>query len=560
MDNRDDLDPNDLEEEENEEEVKNKGNDKLIAYASKGMFAELKKLLEKKQYKNINHEDKKKWTPIIWAACKGHTDIVRLLIQYDAHKQYVEDTLHDKRATLGVINTSIKQTPLQWASYKGFLNIVWILLKNGLNWDDIDAFGNNCVHLAASGGNLQVFQCFMMLGVEVTGKNSRGHEVLDLATNQEIISLTKSHKLALRCAATNEVFNDSIKRHWCSTCRKFFCDKYYRVEWTWENHNSSIQERMDGKCLKCWENIAHHSEQLKEKMKEYEQKGLTEKLNEIEQYSIQQQQNVLIIEIDLKLLNEAKIIQERLKTQNHIKEFIASLKIVKDYKTIRKSANRIRELREDAEKRGVQLDADVLELMQNQIDRLESERDLRYEFDNLDIGNCNPEQVQKLEKLIEIAQKNGVASNYTDEAVVLKEKMARSIRVKDIYKKFTDYPVRAEYIEPLYIDFKTKKPFDPITKKPADLKVYAAPPKKKKKKEPKFIIPDWATVLKDMNSTIQEVEELLKSQEELQLEKEFVDQCNEQIVRMKRELKWRKGMEVQDQIIAEYKAAQKKKK
>jgi len=123
-----------------------------------------------------------------------------------------------------------------------------------------------------------------------------------------------------------------------------------------------------------------------------------------------------------------------------------------------------------------------------------------------------------------------------------------------------DYPIRAEYIEPLYIDFKTKKPFDPITKKPADLKVFLIPPKKKKKKEPKFIIPDWATDLKAMNTTIQTVEELLKSYEELQLEKAFVDKCNEAIVRMKKELKFRRGMEVQDGIIAEYKLAQKKKK
>lgn len=58
-----------------------------------------------------------------------------------------------------------------------------------------------------------------------------------------------------------------------------------------------------------------------------------------------------------------------------------------------------------------------------------------------------------------------------------------------------------------------------------------------------------------MNITIQTIEELLKSSEELQLEKEFVDQCSESIVRMKKELKFRKGMEVQDQIVAEYKAA-----
>ena len=44
----------------------------------------------------------------MWAACKDYIDIVRLLIQNDAHKIYSEDTNHDKKATLGIINTSIK--------------------------------------------------------------------------------------------------------------------------------------------------------------------------------------------------------------------------------------------------------------------------------------------------------------------------------------------------------------------------------------------------------------------------------------------------------------------
>lgn len=79
--------------------------------------------------------------------------------------------------------------------------------------------------------------------------------------------------------------------------------------------------------------------------------------------------------------------------------------------------------------------------------------------------------------------------------------MARSIQAKDIFTQFKDYPIRPEYIEPLYIDFKTKKPFDPITKKPADLKAFLIPPKKKKK-EAKFVIPDWSIDLKVMNATI----------------------------------------------------------
>lgn len=122
-------DNNELEEEEDEEEVKKKGNDKLILFAQKGNYEDLKKLLEKHQFNNINYEDKKKWTSLIWASCKGYYDIVKILIQFDAHKIYTDDTAHEKRATLGIINVSIKQTPLQWATYKGHLKIVWILLK-----------------------------------------------------------------------------------------------------------------------------------------------------------------------------------------------------------------------------------------------------------------------------------------------------------------------------------------------------------------------------------------------------------------------------------------------
>lgn len=45
-------------------------------------------------------------------------------------------------------------------------------------------------------------------------------------------------------------------------------------------------------------------------------------------------------------------------------------------------------MREDAVKRTVVLDEDVLDLMQKTIDRLSAERNLRFELDNLDVGNC----------------------------------------------------------------------------------------------------------------------------------------------------------------------------
>lgn len=45
----------------------------------------------------------------MWAACKDHVDIIRLLIENNAHKIYTDEGgAHETKPTLGVINTSIK--------------------------------------------------------------------------------------------------------------------------------------------------------------------------------------------------------------------------------------------------------------------------------------------------------------------------------------------------------------------------------------------------------------------------------------------------------------------
>lgn len=48
-------------------------------------------------------------------------------------------------------------------------------------------------------------------------------------------------------------------------------------------------------------------------------------------------------------------------------------------------------MKEDAKNRNVILDEDVLARIQKEIDRLVSERDLRFEIDNLEIGSCTPQ-------------------------------------------------------------------------------------------------------------------------------------------------------------------------
>ncbi len=65
--------------------------------------------------------------------------------------------------------------------------------------------------------------------------------------------------------------------------------------------------------------------------------------------------------------------------------------MIENYKTILKSANIIAEMKEDAKTRNVDIDLTVIERADREIERLKSERDLRFELDNLDVGLCNKE-------------------------------------------------------------------------------------------------------------------------------------------------------------------------
>jgi len=60
-------------------------------------------------------------------------------------------------------------------------------------------------------------------------------------------------------------------------------------------------------------------------------------------------------------------------------------------------------MKEDAKQRNVIIDQNVIEIADGQIDRLVSERNLRFELDNLDVGQCNPDEVKNLQELMDIA-------------------------------------------------------------------------------------------------------------------------------------------------------------
>jgi len=99
--------------------------------------------------KTANPQFKKDgWSPLLWAACNGNEDMVRILINRKAGEEYIKEckTTDNTEVAENAANYEEeeddpfipgmdaskhgKYTPLHWASYKGYYKVVWILLKN----------------------------------------------------------------------------------------------------------------------------------------------------------------------------------------------------------------------------------------------------------------------------------------------------------------------------------------------------------------------------------------------------------------------------------------------
>jgi hypothetical protein len=80
-----------------------------------------------------------------------------------------------------------------------------------------------------------------------------------------------------------------------------------------ENKSSPEREKVDGRCLSCWSLADNHIDNLKNVMNEANHKVLLEQLELIENHDI---------EIDVKVLEDARILLEKLKTQVNLKSIL----------------------------------------------------------------------------------------------------------------------------------------------------------------------------------------------------------------------------------------------
>jgi hypothetical protein len=253
------------------------------------------------------------------------------------------------------------------------------------------------------------------------------------------------------------------------------------------------------------------------------------------------------LDLDVKLMKAAEILHLKLEKEKDINEFIDLLKVVPNYKTIKKSVAILEEKVKTSKELEVQLEPDILAKVNATTSRLIAERNLQFQMEKVSVSKATHDDVSVLEDLIHKAKATEVSNMYTDQADIYLDKMKKNIRAREILELLEAYPPR-EYPEVEEPDPKNKN------KKPAE------PPKKKKKKkkEPPFPMPDWAQDLETLKSEVDNLKELLGNRDNLELNDEFNDKCIEQFDRFyKKEIPFRRDQEEQERLAKEAKLAKK---
>lgn len=206
---------------------------------------------------------------------------------------------------------------------------------------------------------------------------------------------------------------------------------------------------LDGRCTGCWKDLELQTADLLKAMESYDEKTLTDKLNE---------KRALNIHFEVRFFDRALVLQEKLRTQNSILRYISTLTRVNNYKIILKAVDTIESMLKgtqqcylDARDRKVQLDELVIDTATKEMERLVAERNLRFLLDNIDasVGNsqgylAKREEVKELEDIFSVAENKKVAAEYLGVANDLKVKMGKAILAQDLYKMFAEYPIRPD--------------------------------------------------------------------------------------------------------------------
>ncbi|XP_071084677.1 inversin-like [Haliotis cracherodii] len=161
---------------------------------------------------DVNCRDVVGRTPVMWVAWRGHRDVVELLVSERADVSQVDEhgnnILHyacrggDVETVKCVLSLHVadinsrggwSRTPVMWVAWRGHREVVELLVSEGADVSLVDEDGNNILHYACMGGDVETVKYVLSLNVvDIDARNNAGLTAADVARlkgHKEVVKL-----------------------------------------------------------------------------------------------------------------------------------------------------------------------------------------------------------------------------------------------------------------------------------------------------------------------------------------------------------------------------------
>ncbi|XP_067673680.1 putative ankyrin repeat protein RF_0381 [Haliotis asinina] len=220
--------------------AKDEDNRNILHHASRGGNEAIVNYILTQTVLDINSKTILKMTPVLFAAFEGKIDVLDLLIERGAYTTavdynngnilhlscsggYVESVKHVLKLNIVDINSKEGdgRTAVLVAAFKGNREVFDILVKEGADLSAVDDCGDNILHLACLGENVEIVQ--RVLALKVVDINSRGADgmtplltavacnardvidlLIDIGADPSVVNIYGKNILHLACQVGNE--------------------------------------------------------------------------------------------------------------------------------------------------------------------------------------------------------------------------------------------------------------------------------------------------------------------------------------------------------------------
>ncbi|XP_071108542.1 ankyrin repeat domain-containing protein 65-like [Haliotis cracherodii] len=177
------------------------GGDNILHLACSGGDMETVGFVLSLNVVDINSRGWRSMTSVMWAALRGNRDVVELLVSKGANVSLVDEDgdniFHHACSggyietvefvlSLNVVNINSRGwrslTPVMRAAWEGHGDVVELLVSKRADVSLVDKYGDNILHLACFGGDMETVEFVLSLNVvDIDAKNNLGETAADVA-------------------------------------------------------------------------------------------------------------------------------------------------------------------------------------------------------------------------------------------------------------------------------------------------------------------------------------------------------------------------------------------